>query len=56
MDNYLTPLRVAEKLQVQKQTILRYIRAKKLRAVRLGRGYRISETDLNDFIKKHQTI
>lgn len=56
MENYFTPQQIAERLQVKKLTILRYIRSKRLRAVRLGKGYRISQADLDDFIKRNQTV
>jgi len=40
----------AEKLKVTERTILELIRKKKLRAVKVGREYRITETAINGFI------
>jgi len=48
---YFTTDEVAERLKVDKETVLRWIRAKRLKAMRLGsKMYRISPTDLTDFI------
>ncbi len=55
MEKFLTVEEVAQKLQVHWQTILSYIKSGKLRAVKLGRGYRIDPEDLNDFIEKIKT-
>ena len=38
---------VADILQVHWQSVLTYIKADKLEAVKLGKGYRISETSLD---------
>ena len=43
----LTPEQAAEYLQVDRETIYRYIRQGKLMASRLGRTYRISRRSLN---------
>ena len=56
METYYTTEQVAKKLQVHRMTILRYIKAKRLNAVKLGKVYRISEKDLSTFIKDNQTI
>jgi len=55
MDKFLTVEEVAEKLQVHWQTILTYIKSGKLRAVKLGRGYRIDPEDLHSFIEAMKT-
>lgn len=46
---------VANILQVHWQSVLNYIKSGKLEAVKLGRGYRISETALQRFIASHST-
>ncbi len=56
MEDYLSPRQIADKLLVKSQTIWRYIRSKKLRAVKLGKGYRVSTLDLEEFIKKNITV
>ncbi len=55
MDKFLTVEEVAQKLQVHWQTILSYIKSGKLRAVKLGRGYRIDPVDLYSFIEAMKT-
>lgn len=56
METYYTTEQVAKKLQVHRMTILRYIKAKRLNAVKLGKVYRISEKDIMIFIKENQTV
>jgi len=52
----LTPKQVAKILGVSDYTIWRYIKAGKLKAIKLtARNFRISEKDLRDFIKKHKS-
>lgn len=46
---------VADILQVHWQSVLTYIKSGKLEAVKLGKGYRISETALQRFIDDHST-
>ncbi|MFA4814714.1 MAG: helix-turn-helix domain-containing protein [Candidatus Gracilibacteria bacterium] len=48
----LTPEEVADALQLHHLTVLKFIRSKKLKCVKFGRVYRVSEDDLNDFLKK----
>ncbi len=50
-NEFLTVEQVAKLLQVHWQTVLNYIKAGKLRAVKLGKGYRIPPDSLNKFIK-----
>ncbi len=54
-NNFLTVEQVAKALQVHWQTVLNYIKGGKLKAVRLGKGYRIPQEFLNQFIEKNQT-
>jgi len=52
----LTPKQVAKILGLSKFTIWRYIKAGKLKAIKLtSHNFRIEEKDLNQFIKKHKT-
>lgn len=46
---------VADILQIHWQSVLNYIKKDKLEAVKLGKGYRISETALQKFIADHST-
>ena len=42
---------VADYLRVTRQTIYNYVTAKKLKAFKAGREYRVTEEALQDFIK-----
>lgn len=53
--DYYTVEELAEKLQVHWQTILNYIRADKLEAIKLGKGYRISKESFEEFLRKQST-
>lgn len=55
MEKYLSVSEVAEQLQVHWQSVLNYIKRGELEAVKLGRGYRISEKAIEEFIKKRTT-
>jgi putative molybdopterin biosynthesis protein len=50
----MTPVQVAEYLQVHKVTVYRYIRDRELAAVRLGRALRILKSDVEEFLRLHQ--
>ena len=54
-DNLLTPAEVAEELQLNLLTIYKYIREKKLLAIKFGRKYRIARNDLDEFVKSNKT-
>jgi excisionase family DNA binding protein len=52
----LTPKQVAERLGVCRASVWRYIRKGKLKAIKYtARNFRITEKDLNQFLKKHRT-
>ena len=42
---------VANILRVSRQTIYNYVTAKRLKATKLAKEYRVTEEDLQDFIK-----
>ena len=52
-DKLLTPVQVAERLQLSPHTILEYLRSKRLRGVKLDRHWRVREVDLQAFIDAH---
>jgi excisionase family DNA binding protein len=52
---FYTVQEVADILQVHWQSVLTYIKSGQLDAVKLGKGYRISETSLQKFIADHST-
>lgn len=55
IDQMLTPAQVAERLQIHPETILRWIRAGRLRAARLGGQWRIDVDDLAAFVAARKT-
>ncbi len=50
-----TTEQVAEILQIHPLTVLKYIKAGKLKAVKLGRVYRITEAFLQKFLEDETT-
>ena len=50
---FLTVSEVARLLKLNIITVYEYIKSQKLRAVKLGRNYRIEEEALSEFIKDH---
>ncbi len=54
MDTYLSTQEVADRLGVSVFTIRRYIRAGKLKAVRLDAGYRVSRESIAEFLRAHE--
>ena len=48
---YLTLEQVAEALQLQVETIRRYVRAGELKAARFGRRYRVRPEELDRFVR-----
>ncbi|MCL4390225.1 MAG: helix-turn-helix domain-containing protein [Patescibacteria group bacterium] len=54
-DKFLTIKEVADYLRVSERSVLRYIEAGRLNAVKVG-YWRVYEKDLQDFIKKNSKI
>lgn len=48
----MTPEDVAKALQLHHLTILKFIKARTLKSIKLGRVYRIREEDLEAFLDK----
>ena len=53
---FLTVDEVAEKLQLNPETIRRYIIAKELEAYKFGKKYRVEEKELERFLKARSNI
>ena len=51
IESFLTTEQVASLLQVHPFTVLKFIKQGKLKGVKLGRVYRIKETDVKDFLE-----
>ncbi len=54
MENILTVPQIAEKLHVSVLTVRRYIKKKRLSASKIGKQYRVLESDLADFMNKNK--
>ena len=52
---FYTVQEVADTLKIHWQSVLTYIKDEKLEAVKLGKGYRISEAALQKFIADNST-
>lgn len=48
---FFTPKEIAETLKVHHLTVLRWIKEGKIRAIKIGRGWRIKDEDLQKFIE-----
>ena len=53
--DFYTAQELADKLQVNIMTIYRYIKAKRLKAYKIGKEFRIDKTEFNAFLKKVST-
>ncbi len=51
MEELLTPQEVAQKLKIDMSTVYRWIREGRLKAVKIGHFWRISESELNRLLK-----
>ena len=54
-EEFLTPKDIARILKVSYMTVFRWIQAKRLIAYKAGKQYRISQDNLSQFLKKHDT-
>ena len=55
MDRFLTVEQVSDLLQVSKMTIYRYIAARKFKAHKIGKEFRIPKREFDRFLKATQT-
>lgn len=51
IDRLYTTEQVAKLLQIHPLTVLKYINSGKIRAIKLGRVYRVTETSLQKFLE-----
>jgi excisionase family DNA binding protein len=54
-DRYQTVQELAERLEVAEATVRQWIRSGELRAIDIGKGWRISDTDLALFLTARET-
>ena len=54
-DRYQTVQEVADRLDVAEATVRQWIKSGALRAIDIGKGWRIASLDLERFLERHQT-
>lgn len=54
-DQYQTVKEVADRLKVAEATVRHWIKTGELRAIDIGKGWRIADADLEQFIQRHET-
>lgn len=54
-DRYRTVQELAEQLEVAEATVRQWIKSGELRAIDIGKGWRIADTDLDRFLKARET-
>jgi excisionase family DNA binding protein len=52
MGEFLTVAEVAKQLRVSNMTVYRLIKAGEMRALRIGRGYRLKEDDVRRYLQQ----
>jgi excisionase family DNA binding protein len=52
MGRFVTVAEVAKQLRVSNMTVYRLIKAGQMRAVRVGRGYRLREDDVRKYLQQ----
>lgn len=52
---YQTVKEVAERLKVSEATVRQWVRNGDLRAIDIGKGWRIADSDLDAFLSAHET-
>lgn len=54
-DTYQTVKELADRLKVNEATVRQWIREGNLRAIDIGKGWRIADSDLEAFLANHAT-
>jgi excisionase family DNA binding protein len=54
-DRYQTVQELADRLEVAEATVRQWIKSGELRAIDIGRGWRIADIDLERFLKARET-
>lgn len=55
VEKFITTQEVAKKLRVSERSVMRYIKAKKLHASKMGQ-WRVKESDLQIFFNSHSNL
>jgi excisionase family DNA binding protein len=53
---YQTVKDVAERLKVAEATVRHWIKSGELRAIDIGKGWRVADADLEKFLLRHETV
>ena len=56
MEKYLTSEQVAEMLQVHQITVLKYLKSGVLPGIKIGRMYRIKESEVEEFLENKTIV
>jgi excisionase family DNA binding protein len=56
LDKIFTVKQVAESLQVPQITVTKWIREGKIKAFKVGKEWRITETNFNEYMKNNSNI
>ena len=51
-ERWYTPEEIADKLRISPKTVRNYLRAKKLGGIKFGKTWRVSDADLQEFIRR----
>jgi len=54
-DQYQTVKELAKRLKIAEATVRHWIRSGELRAIDIGKGWRIADSDLERFLARHET-
>jgi excisionase family DNA binding protein len=54
-DRYQTVQELAERLEVSEATVRQWIKSGELRAIDIGKGWRVADTDLERFLTARET-
>ncbi len=54
-DQYQTVQELAERLEVAEATVRQWIKSGELRAIDIGKGWRVADTDVERFLKTRET-
>ncbi len=55
-DKLLTPLQVAQRLQMNERTVTQWLRQGHLRGFKIGKEWRVSARDLDNFLEQSANV
>jgi excisionase family DNA binding protein len=51
-DRYWTPEEIAERLKLNVRTVVRWITSKRLKAIRVGKQWRVPDSEIRAFVEQ----